>query len=131
MNYEIIDWVITGDSSEHLWWLHGLAGTGKSAIANSVCHKLNERVDGRQYLGASFFCKRDDKYLRNPTLVLPKIAANLASSYPAYGKLVAAALSNDPDLAATQAITRQFTDLFQGPLTKLIQTHSGFACDRH
>jgi hypothetical protein len=118
---EIIDWVVNGDSSEHLWWLHGLAGTGKSAIANSVCHKLNERDDGRQYLGASFFCKRDDKYLRNPTLVLPKIAANLASSYPAYGKFVAAALLNDPDLAATEGITRQFTDLFKGPLTNLCQ----------
>jgi len=96
---EIIDWVIHSNSPHHLLWLRGLAGTVKSAMASSVCYMRNERADGRQYLGASFFCKRDDKYLRNPTLVLPKITANLASSYPAYGKLVAAAFSNDPDLA--------------------------------
>lgn len=116
---EIVDWVINTNSPQRLFWLHGLAGTGKTAIACSVCHKLSEREDGRQYLGASFFCKRDDKYLRNPTLVLPKIAASLATSFPAYGKLVAAAISNDPELPAVEAITCQFTDLFKGPLKKL------------
>jgi Cdc6-like AAA superfamily ATPase len=120
---EITDWAIDNTAHGHFLWLHGLAGSGKSSIAASVCYQLNKRADGRQYLGASFFCKRDDKYLRHPTLVLPKIAADLSNSFPQFAKIIAAALSDDPNLATTEAMTRQFADLFKGPLVKLSKSN--------
>jgi hypothetical protein len=121
---EIDEWVINPNDPDHLLWLHGPAGSGKSAIASSVCHQLHRRADGRRYLGASFFCKRDDKYLRNPMLVLLKIAMNLADAFPAFAKVVAAALSNDHNLTEIDAIRPQFTGLIKGPLTQLPK------CDR-
>ena len=53
----------------HVFWLNGLAGTGKSTIAQTFA----EMVANNSALGASFFCSRDyldRKELKNtfPTL---------------------------------------------------------------
>ena len=53
----------------HVFWLNGLAGTGKSTIAQTFA----EMVANNGALGASFFCSRDyldRKELKNtfPTL---------------------------------------------------------------
>ena len=116
---EISEWVVNPNSPERLLWLHGPTGSGKSAIASSVCHQLHMRTDGRQYLAASFFCKRDDQYLRNPTLILPKVAMDVADVFPAFAKAVATLLSNDRSLAKTEALRPQFTGLIKGPVTEL------------
>ncbi|RDW69569.1 hypothetical protein BP6252_08589 [Coleophoma cylindrospora] len=47
---EIEDWSVD-DRGERIFWLNGLAGTGKSTIAMTVCKRLNQK--GR--LGASYF----------------------------------------------------------------------------
>jgi len=120
----INDWVMDPDSSESLLWLHGLAGAGKSAIASSVCHQLKERADGRQCLGASFFCKHDDKHLRDPALILPRIVTDLSTAYPTFGKAVAAALSKTPTLN-TDAMMLQFKGLIKEPLTSLAESGQG------
>ena len=44
-----------------VFWLNGLAGTGKSTIAQTV----SERVFADGLLGASFFCSRDFEDRRN------------------------------------------------------------------
>ncbi|KAJ7833331.1 hypothetical protein B0H14DRAFT_2178507, partial [Mycena olivaceomarginata] len=52
--------------SPRIFWLDGMAGTGKSAIARSFCHMLR---DDKQ-LGGSFFCLRGDANRGNPTRIL-------------------------------------------------------------
>jgi hypothetical protein len=116
----INDWAMDLHS-EPLLWLHGLAGSGKSAIASSVCQQLDERGDGQQFLGASFFCKRDDKNLRDPALILPRITTELANAFPVFGKAVAAALSKNPNLG-TNTMIRQFQGLIKNPLLQLCCT---------
>jgi adenylylsulfate kinase-like enzyme len=39
------------DISSKVYWLVGMAGTGKSTISHSLC----EILDGKNMLGASFF----------------------------------------------------------------------------
>ena len=47
---EIYDWA-DGQDERCIFWLNGLAGTGKSTIARTVAH----RYFGQKRLGASFF----------------------------------------------------------------------------
>ena len=57
-----------------IFWLHGLAGTGKSTIAQTVAEKLF--ADGR--LGASFFCSSGSDDRSNLRLIFPTLAFQLA-----------------------------------------------------
>jgi len=60
-----------------VYWLNGLAGTGKSTIAKTIAERLF--VDGR--LGASFFCSRDFEDRRNLHFIFPTLAVQLARKY--------------------------------------------------
>ena len=63
-----------------VYWLNGLAGTGKSAIAQTTAERMF--ADGR--LGASFFCSRDFEDRSDLKLVIPTLAVQLAYKYPEF-----------------------------------------------
>ena len=111
---DIYNWAQDTGDIPSLLWMHGLAGSGKSAIASTAAQWLDEQ----KCLGASFFCKRDDPHLQDPRLVLPHIASRLASIFPPFGKRVAAALRDDPHLG-TEVIWRQFNGLIKSAVLKL------------
>jgi hypothetical protein len=66
------------DLSNKVYWLVGMAGTGKSTILHTLC----EILDGKNMLGASFFCSRGSENTRNARLIVPTIAHSLASTSP-------------------------------------------------
>ena len=80
--------------SNSIYWLYGMPGLGKTSVANSLCHQLSESGN----LGGSFFCKRDEEILRDPRNILPTLISKLAAMWPPYGRLVAQALQEDPQL---------------------------------
>src|SRR5258705_11115333 len=45
-----------GNSKGQIFWLDGIAGTGKSTIAQTIAYHYHHT----KQLGASFFCSRDD-----------------------------------------------------------------------
>ena len=51
---DIKSWV-DGDDEKSIFWLNGLAGTGKSSIANTIAHEYYEK----NMLGGSFFFSKD------------------------------------------------------------------------
>ncbi|TFY76513.1 hypothetical protein EWM64_g7500 [Hericium alpestre] len=56
----LMSWAVdSGPGASHVYWLTGLAGTGKSAIAYSFCRLLNDAG----LLGGSFFCSRQAEFL--------------------------------------------------------------------
>lgn len=57
-----------------IFWLNGLAGTGKSSIAQTV----SERMFANGCLGASFFCSRGFEDHSNLKLIFPTLAIQLA-----------------------------------------------------
>ena len=61
----------------YVYWLNGLAGTGKTAIAQTVVERMF--ADGR--LGASFFCSKESEDRRNPKHILPTLAFQLARKH--------------------------------------------------
>src|ERR1700692_3102504 len=75
--------------------LQGLAGTGKSTIASSVC----ETLEGRKQLGASFFFSRSEASTADPFLVFTTIAYQLACRYPAFHRRLTEVLKGDAALA--------------------------------
>jgi len=90
---EIEDW--TEDFSKSpVFWLNGLAGTGKSTIAQTIA----ERVFASGRLGASFFCSRDFEDRSDLHLIFPTLAFQLAQKYPGFRSLLIPLLQSNPDI---------------------------------
>ena len=90
---EIESW--TKDSTmSPVFWLNGLAGTGKTTIAQTV----SERVFADGLLGASFFCSRDFEDRSNLQLIFPTLAFRLAHNYPTFRSILVPLLRSDPDI---------------------------------
>ena len=96
----------------HLFWLNGLAGTGKSTIAQTFSEMVAKTGD----LGASFFCSRD--YLDRNELknIFPTLAYQLACRYPAFRSRVIQVIKKDPSVAQNSLIS-QLKDLIVDPLS--------------
>jgi hypothetical protein len=102
------------DLSTKVYWLVGMAGTGKSTILHTLC----EILDGKNKLGASFFCSRGSENSRNARLIVPTIAHSLASTSPCIKSEVVKAIENDPKLAEPTYINMvaQFNKLIHDPI---------------
>jgi len=80
-----------------IYWLNGLAGTGKSAIAQTIAERAHR--DGK--LGASFFCSQYSPDLCNPELIFPTLAVQLARRYTDFRSIFISSVRSDPQLAYT------------------------------
>ena len=81
-------------SKSPVFWLNGLAGTGKSTIAQTVA----EHVFADGLLGASFFCSQDFEDRSNLHLIFPTIAFQLAQKYPNFRSHLVSLLQSNPDV---------------------------------
>ena len=77
-----------------VFWLNGLAGTGKSAIAQTIA----ERLFAQGLLGASFFCSRGVEDRSNLKLVFPTLAFQLAQKYASFRSSLIPLLRSNPDI---------------------------------
>ena len=77
-----------------IFWLNGLAGTGKSTIAQTIAERLF--AEGR--LGASFFCSRGVEDRSNLQLIFPTLAFQLAQRYPKFRSSLIPLLQSNPDI---------------------------------
>jgi cytidylate kinase len=108
---DIRTWV-DGQSSERIYWLNGLAGTGKSTIAASLC----EQLDRHQQLCVSFFISRKAPDLRSAQRTVHTIAYQLAVSGSSQSRqAICRALQERPDLF-TKSLQEQVSALVTEPL---------------
>ncbi|KAJ7926331.1 hypothetical protein B0H13DRAFT_2265923 [Mycena leptocephala] len=89
---ELRDWSLEDDASSRILWLHGPAGAGKSAVAQTLCQDLV--AEGR--LGASFFFKRGDPSRGEGMKLFPTIAYHLACLLPEFRTAIVNQMENDP-----------------------------------
>ena len=83
------------DTQDHrVFWLNGLAGTGKSTIAQTFAERMF--ADGK--LGASFFCSRDFADRSNLQAIFPTLAFQLAYQYQFFRKELLQVLKAHPDV---------------------------------
>ena len=90
---EIEQWTKDFEKSP-VFWLNGLAGTGKSTIAQTVA----ERAFADGILGASFFCSRGAEDHSNLQLIFPTLAFQLAQTYPHFRSNLIPLLQSNPDV---------------------------------
>ena len=96
-----------------VYWLNGLAGTGKSTIAQTIAERTF--ADGR--LGASFFCSRDFEDRNNLRLIFPTIAVQLARKYPEFRSIFIPLVQSDPGIAH-ESLYNQMDKLIVRPLAE-------------
>jgi len=107
---EIESWAKDFNQSP-VFWLNGLAGTGKSTIAQTV----SERVFADGQLGASFFCSRDFEDRSDLRFIFPTLALQLAHKFPEFRSILVPLLRSDPGLAH-ESLHRQMEKLIVKPL---------------
>ena len=108
--WEIERW-LTGEREQQVFWLNGLAGTGKSTIAQTFAETTF--ADGK--LGASFFCSRDFEDRSNLQAIFPTLAFQLAYRYPPFRKELLQVLKVRPNVGR-ESLCSQMEKLIVGPL---------------
>ena len=99
------------DEQDHrVFWLNGLAGTGKSTIAQTFA----EISFADAKLGASFFCSRDIEDRSNLQAILPTLAFQLAYQYPLFREQLLQVLRATPNIR-DQSLCFQMEKVIVGP----------------
>jgi hypothetical protein len=102
----------TGNFSDSpVYWLSGLAGTGKTTIAQTIA----ERTFADGQLGASFFCSRDYQDRSGLHLIFPTLAVQLARKYTDFRSIFAPLVQSDPEIAH-ESLYNQMHKLIVEPL---------------
>ena len=102
---------LKGEQDQRIFWLNGLAGTGKSTITQTFA----ETSFADRKLGASFFCSRDFKDRSNLQAIFPTLAFQLALQYPSFREHLLRVLKTCPDVRH-ESLCSQMEKLIVGPL---------------
>ncbi|KAH1596333.1 hypothetical protein KXX44_006640 [Aspergillus fumigatus] len=109
-----------GRSSDRcIFWLSGMAGTGKSTIARTVARSFKE--DG--ILGASFFFKRGEGDRGSAAKFFPTIVKLLAVHIPQMTSGIQKAIHDDPAISG-KSLREQFDKLMLQPLLTVDQVQA-------
>ncbi|KAG9089441.1 hypothetical protein FS749_001324, partial [Ceratobasidium sp. UAMH 11750] len=105
------------NESQKIYWLNGMAGTGKTTIAFSLC----ERTKSAGKLAASFFCSRQSPECRDVGRILPSIAYQLSGFSRPFRYAISKVLEQDPG-AYNKPPEEQFKILIATPLREIRNT---------
>ncbi|KAJ5934260.1 vegetative incompatibility protein HET-E-1 [Penicillium verhagenii] len=108
---DISQWTDSPIIREHIYWLQGKAGTGKSTIARTVAGRLNQEG----LLAASFFFRRDEADRRSAKRFFTTITIHLVHRIPALAEYVRRAIEANPSIGTT-ALREQFEQLILLPM---------------
>jgi len=101
---------LNDEQDKHVFWLNGLAGIGKSTIAQTFAEM--SFADGK--LGASFFCSRDFDDRSNLRTIFPTLAFQLAHQHPRFREELLPVLTANSDVGR-EALCSQMEKLIVGP----------------
>ncbi|KAM6499282.1 hypothetical protein JOM56_004790 [Amanita muscaria] len=107
------DWFDNPNATDRIVWLHGPAGAGKSAIAQTIAHEYKDRG-----LAATFFFYRSDAERNDGNRLFPTIAWQLAFSIPDIKDFIVHALDKTPHLPK-KGVEAQFEQLVAHPFQAL------------
>ncbi|CCO37151.1 hypothetical protein BN14_11303 [Rhizoctonia solani AG-1 IB] len=109
----LLQWANAPDAGKTCW-MNGMAGTGKTTIAYTVCTELEKA----NQLGASFFCSRTISECRQVKHIIPSIAYQLARFSLPFKCALSRALDKDLD-AHTREPNLQYKRLIMEPLVEV------------
>ena len=99
-----------------IYWLNGMAGTGKSTISRTVAYKWAEQKE----LRGSFFFSRGQADLSGVAKFFTTLATQLANTVPALRRHVCKAIRDNPDISQ-RSRSEQWKVLIFQPLLHLGQ----------
>jgi len=108
---------------KRVFWFNGLAGTGKSTIAQTFAEMCF--ADGK--LGASFFCLHDFEDRSNLQSILPTLAFQLTHCFPQFRWELLPVLMENPDVGQ-ETLCSQMEKLIVGPF-QATKTHTLIVID--
>ena len=119
---EIVDWINNTDpAAPRMFWLHGQAGRGKSAIAHTIA--MQARNLG--VLGSCFCFTRDRQHEGLHVKLFPTIARDLADRDLRLRPLLAEMITNDRMLRGTADVAEQWEKFIVEPLSRLEGSSTG------
>jgi hypothetical protein len=104
----------SSSSSMSVFWLAGLAGTGKSTIMKTLCQRIS---DDDRFLLASFFASRNSAERRDPYAILHTFAYELATTSDLIRPHVLSSLRAPQDIMQ-ERMHEQVEQLLAGPIHK-------------
>lgn len=106
----LLEWAKDPDT-QPVFWLNGMAGTGKTTIAETLAGILAER----KLLAASFFCSRDYSDRNDIGRIFPSLVYRLAHTIPSFLTPLLEAIKEDANVA-DRDLVHQFDLLIGRPL---------------
>ncbi|KAK9413356.1 putative Vegetative incompatibility protein HET-E-1 [Seiridium unicorne] len=110
---EISQWV-QNPRGKNVFWLNGMAGTGKSTISRTIA----QFGAADNQLGASYFFKRGENDRSSVAKLFSTIAAQMVSKRPAMASYVLEVL-NSESMVLQKPMQKQLGSLILDPLSKL------------
>ncbi|KAH8891480.1 hypothetical protein GQ53DRAFT_720081, partial [Thozetella sp. PMI_491] len=89
-----------------IFWLNGMAGTGKSTISHTIARRFHDHG----LLGASFFFKKGEAGRGHAARLFTTLASQLAKRASCVAQQIRAAIDDDPELP-TKSLGEQFEKL--------------------
>jgi hypothetical protein len=119
---EMISWVKEPKSTFSIYWLAGLAGTGKSTIAKTFC----ERIAGHDgFVLLTFFASKSSAERRNPFRMLHTFVHQLATVDQVFCEHLLKALRESGGQIITRPLAEQVERLLKTPLATCAEILSG------
>ena len=115
MQRRIKDWA-KDTNGKHIFWLNGMAGTGKSTIARTVARSFADEG----HLGASFFFKKGDGDRGTASRFFTTIAIDLMAYVPDFISGITKAIDANPAISE-KSLKDQFEKLILQPLLETRQ----------
>jgi NACHT domain len=113
LRQQIKEWA-DNSQGKCIFWLCGIAGTGKSTISRTVAQSFADKGQ----LGGSFFFKRGEGDRGNASRFFTTITAQLVIKIPTLLSFVSEAIEADPSLTG-KSMKEQFEKLLLQPLSKV------------
>ena len=110
---QLKDWTNDDSKASKLFWLHGGAGAGKSALAQSLAEQLKDSI-----LAASFFFFRLEASRNNGDMLVPTLVQQLVTSFPEIKRFVLEQLRRNQGIFS-KSREQQMKVLFIDPLVNL------------
>jgi len=107
------------EDSRHIFWLAGMAGTGKTSVAVTLCRMLDS--DPTVVLGGGFFCSRiaNVEGRTDVRRILPTLAVLLSRQSPKFAVALAAEIRPNSGVAGYEPVSDQIGRLLKRPLSAL------------
>ncbi|KAJ7770062.1 hypothetical protein B0H16DRAFT_238453 [Mycena metata] len=114
---DILEWLSSQtSSSEHIFWITGIAGSGKSTLSATVADTL--RTMGTP-VAAQFFISRNIPETTDPDKMIPTIAKQLSEFSPAAARVIQDALKH----GFISPRTEQVQKLLLAPIREICKSH--------